>query len=98
MQFNKHDLGHRAGGEIVEVILKGNAANVRLMDSSNVQSYRSGRRFDFTGGHYKSSLVRLEIPNPEHWFAAVDLAGYAGKVGSSARVLSGDMQPLREVL
>ena len=42
MQFIKHDLGHRAGGEVVEVILKGNAANVRLMDSSNFQYYRSG--------------------------------------------------------
>ena len=39
-QFVHHDLGHRRGGEIVEITLSGNSANVRLMDSSNVSNYR----------------------------------------------------------
>lgn len=89
MQFIKHDLGQLSGGEIVEVTLT-SPAYVRLMDSGNFRNYRSGQRHKSFGGHYKSSPVRLEIPNPGHWFVAVDLAGYAGKVASSIRLLSGE--------
>ncbi|MCY3832239.1 MAG: DUF1883 domain-containing protein [Chloroflexi bacterium] len=88
MQFIKHDLGQMSGGEIVEVSLTG-AAYVRLMGSANFRFYRSGRRHKSHGGHFKTSPVRLKIPYPGHWLVAVDLAGYAGEVGSSARVLSG---------
>ncbi len=93
MQFIKHDLGQRTGGEIVEVILKGNAANVRLMDSSNFQSYRSGRRHRYFGGHAKKSPVRLQIPNPGHWYVTVDMGGYVGRVESSVRMLPGKLRP-----
>lgn len=93
MQFVKHDLGHRTAGEIVEVILKGNAANVRLMDSSNFQSYRSGRRHRYIGGHAKRSPVRLQIPRSGHWYVAVDMGGYKGKVSSSVRMLPGKLRP-----
>ena len=87
MQFIKHDLGQMSGGEIVEVSLT-NAAYVRLMDRANFGYYRSGRRHKSYGGHYETSAVQLEIPYAGHWLVAVDLAGYAGEVGSSARVLS----------
>ena len=93
MQFIKHDLGHRAGGEIVEIILKGNAANVRLMDSSNFLYYRSGRRHRYAGGHAKKSPVRLQIPNAGHWYVTVDMGGYAGRVESSVRMLPGKLRP-----
>jgi hypothetical protein len=56
MQFVQHDLGYRSRGEIVEISLSGNAANVRLMDSSNFSSYRSGRQHRFYGG-----LVKLVL-------------------------------------
>ena len=39
MQFNHWDLGHRNRGDIVVVNISGNAANVRLLDSSNFQNY-----------------------------------------------------------
>ncbi len=93
MQFIKHDLGPRNGGEIVEIILKGNAANVRLMDSSNFQSYRSGRRHHYIGGHAKRSPVRLQIPRSGHWYVAVDMGGYKGRVSSSVRMLPGKLRP-----
>ena len=96
MQFIKHDLGHRTGGEIVEVILKGNAANVRLMDSSDFQNYRSGRRHSYIGGHAKRSPVRLQIPRSGHWYVAVDMGGYKGKVSSSVRMLPGKLRPFVE--
>ncbi len=96
MQFTKHDLGHRTGGEIVEVILKGSAANVRLMDSFNFQSYRSGRRHQYIGGHAKRSPLRLQIPNAGHWYVTVDMGGYAGRVESSVRLLPGKLRPFVE--
>lgn len=95
MQFIKHDLNHRSAGEIVEVELS-NAANVRLLDSSNFQSYRSGRRHDFYGGYAKRSPVRLQIPRSGRWYVVVDLGGHSGRVGSSVRVLPGKLRPLVE--
>ncbi len=96
VKFIKHDLGQRVGGEIVEVILEGSAANVRLMDSSNFQSYRSGRRHRYFGGHAKKSPVRLQIPNAGHWYVTVDMGGYAGRVESSVRLLPGKLRPFVE--
>lgn len=96
MQFIKHDLGQRTSGEIVEVTLS-NAANVRLLDSSNFQNYRNGRRHRYYGGHAKRSPVRLKIPNSGHWYAVVDLGGYSGRVKSSVRVLPGWETPLSSV-
>ena len=89
MQFIKHDLGQLSGGETVEVTIT-NAANVRLLDSHNFLMYRSGRRHKYNGGHYKQSPVRFQISRAGHWYVVVDLGGYAGEVGSSARVLSGE--------
>lgn len=96
MQFIKHDLGQRTSGEIVEVTLS-NAANVRLMDSSNFQNYRNGRRHRYYGGHVKRSPFRLKIPKDGRWYVAVDLGGYSGRVGSSVRVLSGRLRPVQEM-
>jgi len=93
VKFVKHDLGYRAGGEIVEVILKGNAANVRLMDSSNFQYFRSGRRHQYIGRRAKRSPVRLQIPRPGHWYVTVDMGGYVGRVESSVRMLPGKLRP-----
>lgn len=87
MQFIKHDLGQLSGGETAEVTIT-SAANVRLLDSHNFIMYRSGRRFDSTGGHYEQSPVRFFIPHFGHWYVVVDLGGYAGEVSSSARILS----------
>ena len=95
MQFIQHDLGQRSGGEIVEVTLS-SAANVRLMNSSNFQSYRNGRRHRYYGGYAKRSPVRLQIPNSGHWYVAVDLGGYSGRAGSSVRVLPGRLRPMQE--
>lgn len=89
MQFIKHDLGQLSGDEIAEVTIT-NAANVRLLDSDNFRRYRSGRPHRYTGGHYTQSPIRFEIPRVGHWYVVVDLGGYPGEVGSSARVLSGE--------
>lgn len=96
MNFTHYNLGYRSGGEIVEVTLSGNAANVRLMDSSNFQSFRAGRRHRFYGGHAKSSPVRLQIPHSGNWHVAIDLGGYRGSVRSSIQILPGALRPIQE--
>lgn len=87
MNYTHYDLGVLAGTEIVEVSLEGNAANVRLMDSSNFSAFRAGRQCRFYGGHATRSPVRLQVPGAGHWYVAVDLGGYHGSVRSSVRLL-----------
>ncbi len=96
MKFQQYDLGHRKGGEIVEVTLQGSAANVRLMDSSNFQSFRSGRQHRAIGGHATQSPVRLQIPHSGHWHVVIDLGGYRGTVRSSVNVLPGRLPAIRQ--
>ncbi|MBK5956684.1 hypothetical protein CCR97_00330 [Rhodoplanes elegans] len=86
MNFLHNDLGHLSGGEVVEVNLS-NAANVKLMDSSNFSNYRRGGRHEYFGGHVTRSPFRLEVPREGHWHVAVDLGGYAGSVRAGVRVL-----------
>jgi hypothetical protein len=96
MQFTYYDVGQRSSGEVVEISLSGNSANVRLMDNSNYQSFRAGRQHRFFGGHVTRSPVRLPIPHTGHWYVTIDLGGYSGSVGSSVRVLPGALPPLKE--
>lgn len=96
MKFIHHDLGNLNGGTVVVVTLKGNAANVRLMDSSNFNNYRAGRRHRFHGGHATKSPVRLQVPHTSHWHVAVDLGGFGGQVRSGVQVLPGPLKPIRE--
>lgn len=78
------------------VTLKGDAANVRLMDSSNFSSYRAGRRHRFYGGHATRSPARLQVPHTSHWHVAVDFGGLGGQVRSGVQVLPGPLKPIRE--
>ena len=50
MQYTVYDLHQCSRGERFQVTLQGNAANVRLMDSSNYNNYKNGRRHSFYGG------------------------------------------------
>ena len=95
MRFIHHDLGYRQAGEVVEVNLAGNAANVRLLDSTNFSSYKSGRRHRYIGGLAKKSPVRLAIPSSGTWFVAVDMMGLRGSVRSSARMMPRPLPPIK---
>lgn len=96
MKFNYYDLGQLERGQIVEVTLKGNAANVRLMDSSNFQSYKNGRRHTYYGGLAKSSPVRLQVPNTGRWFVTIDMQGLRGSVRTSVRTLPSPLPEMRQ--
>lgn len=91
MKYTVYDLGQCQRGERIQISLQGNAANVRLMDSCNYSSCRSGRRHRYYGGLVKRSPIVLTVPNAGHWYITIDLAGLAGSVRSSIRKLP---QPL----
>jgi len=99
MNFQHYDLGHLSGGEVVVVTLSGSAANVRLMNSSDFSSYRSGRRHSYFGGLAERSPVRLGVPHAGHWHVTIDMQGLRGTVRSSVRVEPvprGPLPPIRE--
>lgn len=97
MRFTHYDLGQRSGGEIIEVSLSGNAANVRLMDNQNFNNYKNGRSHRYFGGLVKRSPVRLTIPRSGHWHVTVDLGGLGGSVRSSIRILPGLLPVFQDV-
>lgn len=95
MNFNHYDLGHLSSGQTVVVTLSGSAANVRLMDSSNFQSYRAGRNHRYHGGLAKQSPIRLGVPHSGHWHVTVDMQGLRGTVRSGVRVENGPLPVLQ---
>ena len=89
MNFSHFNLGYRRAGEIVEVRLRGKAANVQLMDSNNFANYRSGRRYRYWGGLVTRSPYIVEIPRSGNWHVAIDLGGDLGRVNAHVQVLQG---------
>lgn len=87
MEFIHSDLGNLEKGRVVEIVLKGSAANVQLLDSTNFNNYKNGRRYRYVGGLAKQSPVRFAIPHSGHWHVAIDMRGLRGKVNASTRVL-----------
>lgn len=87
MQHLKSDLGHLERGSTVVVTLD-KQANVLLMDAGNYRTYSSGRggRYRYYGGLAKKSPARIGVPSSDHWYLAVDLGGYAGRVRAGVAV------------
>jgi hypothetical protein len=98
MQYAYSDLGQRKRGDVVEVTLHGNQANVVLLDSSNYSAFKAGRQHRYYGGLAKRSPIHLTVPNSGHWYAVAYLpAGYRGSVRAGFRVLPGALPPIRQV-
>ena len=98
MKFTHHKLGHVAGGTVVEVALQGGAANVRLLDQSNFNAYKAGRRHRYHGGLVKRSPFRLQVPHSGTWHVAVDMKGLRGSVRSGIRLIPAEaLKPLPPV-
>jgi hypothetical protein len=97
MNFTHYDLGYQQRGTVVEVMLQGSAANVRLLDSSNFNSYQSGRQHHYYGGLMRSSPARIVVPNSGNWHVTVDMQGLSGQTRSSIRVIPAEaLAPLPE--
>jgi hypothetical protein len=93
MKYQVYDLGQLKRGDRVQVTLSGSAANVRLMDTSNYNSYKNGRRHTYYGGLMTKSPAVLGVPSTGHWYVTVDLQGLKGTVRSSVRVLPEYREP-----
>ena len=87
MKYQKYDLGQLVGSEIVEVTLKGNSANVLLMDTFNFQKYQNGQQYKYYGGYITQSSYKIKVPCSGRWFIIIDLGGYSGSVSSSIKIL-----------
>lgn len=94
-KFQYYDLGYQERGKTVEVVLRGNAANVRLLDTANFQAFKQGRSHRYVGGLARRSPVRLGIPHSGHWYVVIDLGGLAGRVSTGVRVLPGPLPEIR---
>lgn len=95
MRFNHWSLGHRNWGDVVVVTVSGNAANVRLLDSSNFQSYKSGRQHRYYGGLITRSPAEIPVPHSGSWHVTVDMQGLRGQSRASVRVVPAEArQPL----
>lgn len=92
--FTHYDLGQLQRGSVVVVALSGNAANVRLLDSSNFASFRRGGQHRYLGGLANQSPVRLAVPSGGRWHLVVDMQGLAGSVRSSVSVEPPEPGPL----
>ena len=77
-----------SAGDVVEVTLAGNAANVMLLDTENFHNYQQAKRYEFYGDYVQTSPYRLETPAPGRWHLVVNLGGDAGRVSASTRVIS----------
>ncbi|HXS95955.1 MAG TPA: DUF1883 domain-containing protein [Candidatus Limnocylindrales bacterium] len=87
MQFLDYEVNTRPG-DLIHVALRGNEANVRVMDDLNFMNYRSGRQFQYFGGHYRQSPVNIPAPGLGRWHVVIDLGGYGGSVEAAVRVIS----------
>lgn len=96
MKFNVYDLGNLKSGERVQVTLQGSAANVRLMDTSNYNNYKNGRRHTYYGGLVTKSPIVLGVPNSGHWYVTIDMQGLRGTVRSSVKLLPSALPTYRE--
>jgi hypothetical protein len=97
LNFTHYDLGQLSSGQIVEVTLVGSAANVRLMDSSNLNSFKAGKQHRYNGGLVKQSPYRVTVPSSGRWHITVDMNGLRGTVRSSVRVLPGMLPTARSL-
>ena len=83
---HRWNLGHRKAGSVVRVELTGNAANVRLLDSSNYAAFAAGREHRYVGGQFKRSPATLKIPHDGLWNVVVDYGGGRGRGTASVTV------------
>ncbi|WP_292900217.1 DUF1883 domain-containing protein [Microbacterium sp.] len=74
-KFARYHWSRLEKGSTVVVTLS-TAANVRLMDSSNFNSYKNARSHRISGGGLvKKSPFRITVPRTGSWYLTIDLVG-----------------------
>jgi Domain of unknown function (DUF1883)./MTH538 TIR-like domain (DUF1863). len=87
LNFAHYDLGQLNAGRVVAVHLKGNAANVRLLDKENYENYIAGAPYSYRGGLMSRSPVRMQITEKAHYHIVIDLLKLGGSVTTSYQLL-----------
>jgi hypothetical protein len=86
--FLHWDLGSRDSGDVVEITLRGMAANVLLMDSSTFSTFSRDGSY---GGAYRGlaqrSPLRLRIPISGHWYVLLHTGELMAHASVSVRML-----------
>ena len=85
MEFLKYDFELQEN-DAVKVSLS-SQANVRLMDYSNFQNYKSGRQHSYIGGLVKETPYIVRPPHAGHWYLAIDLGGYSGRISATVAII-----------
>lgn len=95
MRFNHWHLEQRDGGDVVVINLSGKAAEVRLLDSDNFQSYQAGLGYRYYGGRVDRSPSEIPIPYSGVWYIAAELPVTAEQPHGGIQVVPRAMrQPL----
>ena len=87
MKFLHYEVSTQAG-DIIHVTLRGNEANVQVMDDFNFSNYRSRRKYEYFGGHYNRSPINISVPSAGKWNVVIDLGGHGGHLEAGVRVIS----------
>ena len=87
MKFLKYEVDV-GPNDFIEITLD-KQANVKVMDSSNFNYYRRGRKHRYYGGLAKKRPVHIKPPHQGRWNVVIDLGGRAGSVRASVKVLRG---------
>jgi len=85
MSYLSYPIGQAGPSTVVEVTLRGVESDVYLVDSSNFAAMQRGSSFNYTGGHYNASPIRLRVPHLGNWTAVVMPTG--GSVQASVRTI-----------
>lgn len=88
MKYLDYNLGNIEKGSVVEIMLEGNAANVRLLDTPNFNNYRKGKAYRYIGGIAKKPIIHLATTHSGFWHVVIDMQGLRGQVNASVRVVA----------
>lgn len=98
MHFIRYDLGDLKEGHIVEVTLRGSAANVQLLDDEGFQSYKGRKPYRYVGGLATVSPIYLQVPHSSHWNLIIDMRGLIGTVDCSVKLMQTPPASMRTLM
>jgi len=77
-----HAREYLAAGDVV-VVNCSHQCNVRLMDDSNFQAYRTGGQHRAYGGFFRRLPARITVPDNGYWNVTIDLGGGQANINYS---------------
>lgn len=66
-------------GEVTAIVQLKNAADVFLVDENNYRKFKAHKSFDYYGGHYTKTPVRITVSGTGRWYLIVIGSSYKYK-------------------